>query len=411
MTPIPLQMPLTAFRNVAVDVLVGAALGFCIGQSPITVQFLLFMPLYWFCTRRRLDAWLFAFVYYLVAARGLPSGASVFFGSIYPLEFSYFLYIGSSFALSLPWALVWKPFSRFGTKEVIVSALRLLCVFIILTVVPLGLFGWASPIQAAGWIFKGWGFFGIAAFCFITSALAYALTFNKIPCFVLLAISINFLCSRASEIPNFFENIEVLDTVYGKLASGSSDIVDATIRSGGLYKRILDVHTSSYILTPETVVGPWVEATKQYWQPVIAVLKKRGQSVIIGSEEYDKNFMYDNTLRILGADSGVYRQRFPVPISMWRPFGGVGTAKAHWLDSGLMQLSDGRLAVCLVCYEQYLPLPVFMSLAMAPRKPDLIIAAENHWWSRQTYLPAAARQSLTSWAMLFNLPFVCAKNI
>lgn len=389
--------------------LAGLAAGFCLGQAPIMVVFVCIMPLCWLAARHRLHAWLIALTYYLAAARDVPAGAAVFFGPRFPAEFAFLLYFTSSLALSLPWALMWRPVSDFSFRKVFSASTRLLGVFALLTLPPLGLFGWASPLLATGWIFKGIGFSGIPLYCLILADFVYTFRHRRfLHGASLLVIVVCLMCYRSSP-PTVSNGWTAIDSQYGRLASGSSNVIDATIRSGGLFKRILETK-SPYILTPETVAGPWITATRQYWQPVADVLKTRGQSVIVGSEEYDNEFRYDNTMRVLGTGTGIYRQRFPVPFSMWLPWGGAGTAKAHWLDPGLLQL-PGQLAACLICYEQYLPLPVFLTMAMSGRKPDLILATENHWWSRSTSLPAIARQSVVSWAMLFDLPLVTATNI
>lgn len=199
-----------------------------------------------------------------------------------------------------------------------------------------------------------------------------------------------------------------LDTHHAKLASGSAHFTDVFIRSTGVFNWVIS-QKSPYILLPETIAGTWNRASRQLWLPLGRYLEKRGQTLILGGEIYDDSLKYDNCMIFLGEDgTPLYRQRVPVPISMWRPFGGKGTANAHWLNDGRIQLKDGRTAVCLLCYEQYIVWPVLLS--MLHGKADMLICASNQWWSKDTCIPNIQIQSSASWASLFSLSYISATN-
>ena len=119
---------------------------------------------------------------------------------------------------------------------------------------------------------------------------------------------------------------------------------------------------------------------------------------------------YDNCVLLADADNVCHKQRVPVPISIWRSCGGSCTANAYWWDSGIITLKDGRTAVVLVCYEQFLAWPIARSM-LSPKKPDILIISANQWWSRHTSIPAASEQYSLAWAVLFGLTLISATNV
>jgi hypothetical protein len=44
-------------------------------------------------------------------------------------------------------------------------------------------------------------------------------------------------------------------------------------------------------------------------------------------------------------------------------------------------------------------------------RPDVLVAISNSWWSRTTNIPLLSDKSITSWALLFDVPLVLSKNI
>lgn len=204
------------------------------------------------------------------------------------------------------------------------------------------------------------------------------------------------------------EGSTALDTHHSKSASDSAHFTDAFIRSANILDRVIP-QKSPYILLPETIEGTWNRAAKQLWLPLGRYIEKRGQTLILGAEIYDDDLKYDNCIILIGKDdTPIYRQHIPVPVSMWRPFGGKGTARAHWFDGGRITLEDGRIVVCLLCYEQYIVWPVLFS--MLHGKADMLICASNQWWSKDTCIPNIQIQASVSWASLFSLSYISATN-
>lgn len=363
------------------------------------------VPVAWLFCDKRIEAVVFIFSYYVLAARGIPSGGAVFFGQDTPFLFSVLLWLASSVSLTLPWALL-RPSAPYVFYKVFI---RLLLVFVFITVPPNGLFGWASPLLAVGILFPGSGWIGILVFLIALSLLSAAKRKMRLPIYgiataVIILIALQHQAPQS--VPAGFIGI---DTHYGKVASGSAGFTDAFIRTSDIAVRVL-AEDAMYVLVPETVAGIWTNASEKFWSGLVNLLHQREQTLIVGAEIYDDAQKYDNCMLFLGFDSAVlYRQRVPVPVSMWMPFGGAGTANAYWFDSGVVELADGRRAAVLICYEQFLVWPVLRSFFCSA--PDMLIATANQWWCKDTSIPNIQLQCAASWAKLFGVPLVTATNL
>ena len=175
----------------------------------------------------------------------------------------------------------------------------------------------------------------------------------------------------------------------------------------GLIERTAKLPARSIALYPESLAGPWTPTTADLWRPAADRLIAKGSTVMLGAEVFHPSGKYDNVIISVGSDAGIkYRQRMPVPISMWRPYSNQG-AVAHWFDAGVFELHGQRVAA-LICYEQLLVWPALVSLA---HNPQVIVAPSNAWWSRDTSIPDIQRTALRAWARLFDVPLVTAFNI
>lgn len=362
------------------------------------------LPLVWSVCKQRSSLSLFTFSYYALASRGILAGGAVFFGPNTSFVFSGLLWLLTSLALTLPWVVLWE--SKYNCFYR--TFLRLMLIFVIISIPPVGLFGWASPLLAVGVLFPGSRWLGLLAFLVLISLLKFAGMKKYGNLYYYTAVAVIILVAliqqpKASAVAG----ITGIDTHYGKVASGSARFTDAFMRTSDIAARTLAID-SNYVLVPETVAGIWTRATEDFWGGLANLLTQREQTLIVGTEIYDTAGKYDNCMLFLGFDGNKrYRQRVPVPVSMWRPFGGAGTANAYWFESGVVDLTDGRRAAMLICYEQFIVWPVFLSFIASP---DILITTANQWWCRETSIPAIQLQSATSWARLFNVPLVSATN-
>ena len=361
-------------------------------------------PLVWSRATSRQAAGFVAFCYYAAAARGLVPGTQIFFGSYGPCV-SIFLglvfLIASSCVLAMPWSLVW---ARDPSSTAMVW--RLPAALILVSIPPVGFLGWANPTTSAGVLFPGWRWHGLAA---LVSAMFLSLILKR-PSHILPLLVLCVLSACLSQDPPMPpRGWKGVDTHFGGL-SGQAGFVRFYDQNKHMIETAMDSKTSAVLLFPEAVAGRWNRTTAALWEEPSAHLASQGLTVLFGAELFaDRGVgseQYDAVVIAVGSESGVlYRQRFPMPVSMWRPFC-ANSARIHWLDSGVFIL-HGRKFAALVCYEQVLTWPVLISMI---QQPEVILAPANAWWSRNTSIPGIQHNVLAAWARLFHIPVITAFN-
>src|SRR5262249_40396735 len=111
------------------------------------------------------------------------------------------------------------------------------------------------------------------------------------------------------------------------------------------------------IVFPEMVLRHWGEGSDLFWNPTFETLRSRGSTILIGARLPSPASLaeYRNGIVIRGADnSATFEQRIPVPLAMWKPWGGKDRVPLNLFGPPTIQLASERAAI-LVCYEQLLP--------------------------------------------------------
>ena len=388
------------------------------------------MPAVVMCQLKCRVAYFTAVCYYAGALWPLIPGARNFFGASVPLVSALALWAVASTLLASPWPLVWS-----ASRE---QAWWRAPLGLALSVVPpLGIIGWASPLIAAGFLFPGTGWWGLAA-CVLAPGLLAAW-----PRYALLgtaagAILCNTVCAPVPPPPTGWVAI---DTHLGAIAHGSTSPL-AEYEVVRFIQHAALAANAKVILLPETVVPAWTAATDAFWHPTLDHLRVSGKTLILGArvpmslgntssisrisnEDFsaaiatlrggptvgtnsarpETPFAYANGIVIRGADTAIFHQRIPVPIAMWKPFQPVGAS----LDSfgpGTVRIRNQRVAV-LICYEQLLVWPVLTSLC---DRPDVLLAVANDYWANGTPIRQYQRLAIRGWSRLFRLPYLSATN-
>lgn len=349
-------------------------------------------PMIWSKARTRLQAAAISAAYFLAASRGLPQGVANFYQQdIWP---GLLLWLGASMAFVTIHSLAWT--SRAGWEK----QLRYLTACIAMAVPPFGILGWAHPVTSAGILLPGWSWWGLGAM----AAGLGVMTTQYRPA-AAMAVTGLWLWSAADWTP------PILPASW---ASVDLEMGASLGREAGL-RRQLDLIGIARRHSPgTTVVFP--ESALGFWTPTVARLWQNGLTgtditVIAGAAIIDGRG-YDNVLVILsaGGSEAIYRERMPVPGSMWQPwrawFGDHGGARAHFFANPVVDVDDLSVAP-LICYEQLLVWPILQS---ALNRPDAIIAVGNGWWTKGTSITDIQRASSEAWARLFDLPLVISFN-
>ncbi|MDY0215048.1 MAG: nitrilase-related carbon-nitrogen hydrolase [Bacilli bacterium] len=373
--------------------LAGAMIGFCAwGHSTILAVISLFMISLYFQAKTRANFFYAAVGYYLAASRGLFSGIVVYYDQI---TYAFTIWVGSALIISIGWTILWSENSK---KKVF----AFLFAIIFITIPPIGFVGWTNPLLTAGLIFPGFGFygFGLLLLMFILIEVYGKKRWIISSMIVLLALFFN-----RNFIPikdNIFYGAE---TNFGKLYDENTNYITD-------YKRQMDyLHVTKstenkFVVLPENAVGRWTNLNMMAWANL-----PLGKRIFAGASIYHENniSLYDNVLLEITPTNYkiLYRQRVPVLISMWQPWGNTG-AKAYLFQENPVVNIDkiGNVGV-LICYEQLLFYTLLETMAY---NPERIIAISNLWWAKGTSIKAIEISSLQLISSLFKKPLTISMN-
>ncbi|WP_207002591.1 nitrilase-related carbon-nitrogen hydrolase [Trinickia mobilis] len=377
------------------------------GGTPWGLGAAVLVAVSWGMAESRRDAFLAMALYYLLAGRGLFHGGGVFFagvdsGASRSLGWGAFIWIAPSLVLASVWALCW------GRRRL---SLRTVMALLLVSLPPVGLIGWASPIAGVGVLFPALGWVGlvltVVAFVALAVGSRMFSSFARLLARGRLAVASLAGCAVVSVTANIIASPAPMPAGWVGVDThvGRSDGYEALVSLQDLTFKVAR-KGAQVIVLPEAVGGPW-DINKNYWLPYQDLLRKHDVTVLVGAEQSLDGRRRVNALFSIGRDQDLtLAERVPVPLGMWRPWASDRHIVADWGGSGIASVRGRRVAY-LVCYEQLLVWPVVVSLL---HDPDVLIGASNVWWAQGTSIPAIQRATFASWGRLFSLPVVDATN-
>lgn len=359
----------------------------------LTLPVAMFFPLLWAKSPSRLVAGAVSAAYFLAASRGLPQGVANFYAAdLWP---GLLLWAMASSSFTLVHAVLWTRQSG-GVR-----AVRYAMAMVLMVLPPFGITGWAHPLTTAGVLFPGWGWCGLGA----TAILLVVMTGRR------WQIAVAVLSGLYAWSATDWTQPKVPDSWKGvDLALGQNLGRDGALRyHRDLIATVLaEGEEARLVVLPESALGFWTPTIARVWQHG---LLGSGITVIAGAAVIDAAG-YDNVMVSISASEAriLYRERMPVPLSMWRPWrawmGQGGGARAHFFANPVVEVAGMRIAP-LICYEQLILWPILQSMLQAP---DIIVATGNGWWTSGTSIIAIQQASAVAWSRLFAVPIVTAFN-
>ncbi len=351
-------------------------------------------PALWAMSLSRTVAALMSAGYFLAASRGLPQGVANFYSAdLWP---GFLLWFAASLSFVAVHAALWTRHPGRG------RAVRYLAAAALMGLPPFGITGWAHPLTAAGVLFPGWGWWGLLA----TAAGLITITTRYRPA-AAIGLGGFWLWSAATWTePKLPEGWMGVDLEYGQMLGrdGSleyhSDLIATVSKAAGKGTRV--------VVLPESALGFWTPTVARLWRERLNGLDV---TVVAGAAVIDAQG-YDSVIVAVGPGAGdiLYKERMPVPVSMWQPWlrwtGQGGGAQAHLFANPVVEVGTTRIAP-LICYEQLILWPVLQSML---HSPGVIVATGNGWWTEGTSIVAIQKASVAAWAKLFDLPVVMAFN-
>lgn len=346
--------------------------------------------------------------YYLLASRGLPEGAIIFFGDSMPKWAGYAFWLGSSLILALPWAIFWQK-----------KALGFIGGCIVTAIPPLGLIGWSSPLLTAGALYPDLGWVGLLLTLGLLGLLAsikpgvqhFDIQIKRLAPFVVVAIFSNVIAYSQNEervLPGWYG----VDTQFAGMGSGDASsfrqLVERVLRTEIVEKYIYTMPNNVVYVMPETILGMYEPQTQLSLAHGEEELRRKGSRLIVGAE-FPVGTQYQNGFVVLGATENDAKQGFqniPVPVSMWMPWRNDGAIANIFGHDGLVQVAGNKAGV-MICYEQLLSWSI---LWMFAQEPSILVGMANVWWAKNTSIPMIEKQTMSGYARLFGVPFIEAQN-
>lgn len=363
-------------------------------------------PLLWARAPSRTIAALVAAGYFLAASRGLPLGVANFYAAdLWP---GLVLWVMASASFVTVHAVFWTKHrgddspDREGTDAA--RVVRYLVVMVLTGLPPFGITGWAHPLTAAGVLFPGWGWWGLGA----TAILLVVMTGRRWQIAVAVLGGLHVWSATNWTPPKLTPGWMAVDLKQGAdLGRDGSlqhhrDLIARVRRAAQVGK---DVRV---VVLPESALGFWTPTVARVWQDG---LRSLDLIVVAGAAVVDPKG-YDNVMVAISAGKAkvLYRERMPVPGSMWQPWlqwtGQGGGAGADFFANPVVEVDGLRIAP-LICYEQLILWPILQSML---HSPQVVIAVSNGWWTENTSIVAIQKASVAAWARLFGLPVVMAFN-
>ena len=364
-----------------------------------TLPVAMLFPALWAMSPSRTAAALVSAGYFLAASRGLPQGVANFYSAdLWP---GFLLWFAASLSFVAAHATLWARHPGRGHSG-IGRPLLYLAAAVLTGLPPFGITGWAHPLTAAGVLFPGWGWWGLAA-----AAAGLLVMVTRYWPAAAIGLGGLWLWSAATWIgPTLPEGWRGVDLEYGQMLGrdGSleyhSDLIATVRKAAGEGTRV--------VVLPESALGFWTPTVARLWREGLNGLDV---TVVAGAAVIDAQG-YDNVKVAVGSGAAgiLYKERMPVPVSMWQPWlrwtGQGGGARVHLFANPVAEVGATRIAP-LICYEQLLLWPVLQSML---HSPAVIVATGNGWWTEGTSIIAIQKASVTAWAKLFDLPVVMAFN-
>jgi hypothetical protein len=400
--------------------------------SPVGIAITGFAPVLWIAQNSRRKAFIATASYYAGAIWPVILAVRNFFGPNAGVAKGIGIWLAAIVLLALPWLWLWTTDCRQFLWRTPAS--------ILLTVVPpLGLIGWASPLIAAGYLFPGTEWLGLSLILLLPALLTLfpEATLALVMALVLLTHAIY------PGDPDPPKDWEAVNTNFGGIAHEKTDFLQDYHVAQEIQTRAL--HSTAHVIVfPESVITNWTDAREMFWSQTLAALRASGKTILVGAtlplnspgyfasnqhrqfdfatglavlrnpEITDENprinatlqteareLQYQDAILARGAQPGLFLQRIPVPIGMWKPLSRVGVP-LHLGGSGIATIAGQRAAI-LICYEQLLIWPVLVSML---DHPTMIVAIANDYWVKTTTIPKFQRAAVRFWAWLFGIPYV-----
>jgi hypothetical protein len=399
-------MPLSHYGLAAVTGIIAALLAWYPGHDALV---LLALPAAWSKSRGRLACFTLWAAYYLTGARDIPVVCERFFAGYHELTAPVAFTLGiacwllQALVLALPWTIL-KPGPAASAMN---HAWRVALAALSVTVPPIGIIGWLSPLHVASALYPGWRLAGMVLGLAALGMAGTPYWTRRVWLAWAVLASLSFCALWQWTPPAAPVRWTAVNTALGRFEQSTYP---------SLYARTLQLRVTveraftdgaRVVILPEEIAGLWRPAMTLWWRPDIERMRAAGQTLVIGMDigVSATPFRYTDSAVVTGAGRGRSDSRQPVPVALWRPRGRTSAARGDVGQAFLM--IDGQRAAMSLCYEDLLWWPHWRTLL---DRPDTVISLSNGWFDADLALPEIQQQGIASVARLAGAPLLRATN-
>ncbi|MDR5645355.1 conjugal transfer protein TraB [Burkholderia cenocepacia] len=370
---------------------------------------LLALPAAWSMTRGRTGALVLWLAYYLTGARDIPVATGRFFSAYGELPeagalaLGYGVWISQAFLLSMPWVL-FKPGADASFS---CRAWRTIVPALLVTVPPIGIIGWLSPVYVASVLFPGWKLSGLILGIIALAAMATASRSSVARSGLALLVVLSTIANSGSTAPHIPPGWTPVDTALGRFdQSGYASIYARTQQVQSITNRVF-ASGADVVILPEEIVGLWRPSMNYWWRGDMLSFAATGRTLIIGADIIVATapFRYTDSAVIAGANRGRVDSRQPVPLALWRPGAGVSAIRGSITQPYAMVA--GKTVAFSICYEDLLWWPHWRLLV---QPPVVLVSLSNSWFDSDLALAEIQRQGIEAVGRLAGAPLLRATN-
>lgn len=314
----------------------------------------------------------FSFAGYVgVATAAFSSGIEIYFDSVFAGFTIWLLIIALMFVAGF-------------IARLAPPSLRVIALFLLTSLPPLSLAAWPHPFALAGYVLPGFGLAGLFVVIGILSGLVFLSDKWVAGCAVIVLIAAN-VAEQSVVAPDGWQGLDLADFNADATEFQQHTKLQKLARRAG----------AQNVVFPEAVVGEWNAHACDLWRQALDGSNKK---VYFGAfERTEGGDKYSNVV-VKATQKNceiVHRQRFPIPIAMWRPWA-PGSAIAHGFQD-----QSGSVS-WLICYEAT---QVWAVIDAIRHRPDVLVHIANLWWAPPSIM-RAQQITVAGWATLFNVPLV-----
>ncbi|CAM2175361.1 conjugal transfer protein TraB [Burkholderia orbicola] len=370
---------------------------------------LLALPAAWSKSRGRLACFTLWAAYYLTGARDIPVVCERFFAGYHDLTAPVAFALGiacwllQALVLALPWTIL-KPGPAASAMN---HAWRVALAALAVTVPPIGIIGWLSPLHVASALYPGWRLAGMVLGMAALGVAGMPRWTRKVWLAGALLAALSMCAHWQRTPPDSPVQWTAVNIALGRFDQSTYPSLYArTLRLRAVVERAF-AGGARVVILPEEIAGLWRPAMTLWWRQDIERMRAAGQTLLIGMDigVSTTPFRYTDSAVVTGAGRGRMDSRQPVPVALWQP-GGLISAIRGDITQPFLTIA-GRRAAMSLCYEDLLWWPHWRTLL---DRPDVLISQSNGWFNAGLALPEIQQQGIASVARLAGAPLLRATN-